>query len=385
LRLFTIAILLVALVAPAAATAEEPVRAFGIESKILGEERIVVVRTPRQYAQGARYPVLYLTDGEAQFEHTVSTVEFLARNERMPELIIVGVFNTDRTRDLTPTSAPLTGGGGEVRRFPTAGGADRFLDFFEKELIPYVDASYRTEPYRIFAGHSFGGLFAMYALVARPGLFQAHVSVAPSLGWDERLIERRLDALLRAKKDLGGSVFITLGEEPPAAKEAFDRVRALLQKRAPRTLEWEALYLPDEDHGSIVLLSHYRALRMIFSGWRMPAGPGGVVAGGFSAVEAHYRRLSGKYGYEVAVPEMIANVVGYQTMNRGEVDAAIDIFLANAARYPRSANVWDSLGEAYEKKGEREKARESYAKAVELGAGDANLETFKANLERLSR
>jgi predicted alpha/beta superfamily hydrolase len=96
---------------------------IGLLSKVMGEERTLFVSVPDSYAKSTRrYPVLYLTDAEAQFEHTSATAAFLARNGFMPEVIVVGVTNTDRTRDLSPSRDP---------KFPTSGGADRFLDFFE--------------------------------------------------------------------------------------------------------------------------------------------------------------------------------------------------------------------------------------------------------------
>ena len=81
----------------------------------------------------------------------------------MPEVILVAVVNTDRTRDLTPTKI--------ADRPGETGGADRFLDFFEKELIPAIESRYRTQKFRVFAGHSLGGLFALHALFTRPELF----------------------------------------------------------------------------------------------------------------------------------------------------------------------------------------------------------------------
>ena len=70
-----------------------------LSSKILGEERTLLVSTPANYAQGsAPLPVLYMTDGDAHLSHTRGTVDFLVRNGLMPPVIVVGVTNTDRTR-----------------------------------------------------------------------------------------------------------------------------------------------------------------------------------------------------------------------------------------------------------------------------------------------
>src|SRR5687767_14741190 len=93
--------LLLVLLVPSLAAQPVPVQ---LESKVLAETRTILVRTPASYAAGTRaYPVLYMTDGDRQIGHTAAVVDFLAREGRMPEVIIVGINNTDRTRDLTPT------------------------------------------------------------------------------------------------------------------------------------------------------------------------------------------------------------------------------------------------------------------------------------------
>lgn len=88
--------------------AQQPSRTT-VDSKVLGETRSVLIRAPASYAAGARsYPVIYLTDGDRQLAHTAATVDFLTREGRMPEVILVGITNTDRTRDLTPTHLEQT-------------------------------------------------------------------------------------------------------------------------------------------------------------------------------------------------------------------------------------------------------------------------------------
>src|SRR5687767_11622017 len=154
--LFVLLVLATAAFGQAPALYDAPAR-FTIKSGVLGEERTILVRTPPGYERNdLRYPILYMTDGDAHLLHTSGTVSFLARNGRMPEMIIVGITNTDRTRDLTPTrvsSMTLPNG---TMQFPTSGGADKFLKFIETELIPQVEAKYRAQPYRVLAGHSFG-------------------------------------------------------------------------------------------------------------------------------------------------------------------------------------------------------------------------------------
>ena len=112
------------------ASAGEPItigEIVTIQSKILGEERTILISTPRNYDRTDEpYPVLYMTDGYAHLTHTRGTVDFLANNGRMPQVIIVAVVNTDRTRDLSPTHVATRTAGGQVREMPTSGGASVF-------------------------------------------------------------------------------------------------------------------------------------------------------------------------------------------------------------------------------------------------------------------
>ena len=186
------------LVAACSAAAAEPItmgETVKLQSKILGEERTVLISTPANYAgRSERYPVLYMTDGDAHLSHTRGTVDFLSRNGLMPDLIIVGVTNTDRTRDLSPTHWVAAREDGTPGPPNTSGGAGKFLEFFAKELFPYVESHYRTAPYRIFAGHSLGGLLALHIMVARPELFHAFIAAAPALRWDNDYPQRASEA-----------------------------------------------------------------------------------------------------------------------------------------------------------------------------------------------
>src|SRR6201988_4529086 len=159
--LFGISVLLMIASVAIAQPATGTVKRFALKSAVLGEERFILVRTPAGYETNKlRYPVLYMTDGDAHMGHTASTIEFLTQNGRLPDLIVVGITNTDRTRDLTPVKSTAKNPAGQLQ-FPTSGGADTFLKFIETELIPEIEKDYRVPPYRILAGHSLGGLFAI--------------------------------------------------------------------------------------------------------------------------------------------------------------------------------------------------------------------------------
>jgi len=377
-------LLLIASVAHAQGTGT--VKKLVLKSAVLGEERTVLIRTPVGYENNnVRYPVLYMTDGDNHIDHTSSTIDFLMRNGRVSDLIVVGITNTDRTRDLTPAKSSAKNAAGELQ-FPTSGGSDNFLKFFETELIPQIEEQYRTQPYRILAGHSLGGLFAIHAMITKTALFNSYIAVSPSLQWENGEAEKRAEDFLKSKKELKVTLFTSIGNETGPISENFDKFKAALSKTNIKDFEWQAERMSDEDHGSVVLRSHYFGLRKIFDGWQAPRDPQtGAVSGGLSGADAHYKKLSDRFGYSIPTPENIVNQIGYQLLNnQDKAEEAIAVFKTNVERYPGSANVYDSLAEAYERTGRIELAEPLYNKARTLGQknNDPNAAVFAANYER---
>jgi uncharacterized protein len=378
--------LAVLLAAAASAAAEGPgLERHRIRSKLLGQEREILVRTPPGYeGHDAPYPVLYVTDGPAQLALLSETVRFLSRNGRMPELVIVGITHVDRTKELTPTRGSLPG---VPLPFETSGGADAFLGFVEKELIPFVEKRYRTAPFRILAGHSFGGLFALHTLTARPELFQARIAVSPTFLWDGELPLRRVEELVAKRPDLATTLVYTVGDEGEENDRAYRRFEAFVSKAGPK-VRAKGIHLAGEDHNTVVFDSHYRALREIFDGWQMPIEEGAIgPKGGVAAVEAHYRAVSERLGMLVAPPEPTLNLAGYQSLQDGKLDEAVATFRRGAELYAGSPNAHDSLGEALEKKGELQAALASHRQAVTLAEKrkDPLLPALRANRDRVER
>ena len=378
----------VLLLISSAALAQQPtgtIKRLGLKSTVLGEERVVLVRTPAGYENNKlSYPVLYMTDGDGHMGHTAATVEFLTQNDRISDLIIVGVTNTDRTRDLTPAKSPAKNAAGELQ-FPTSGGADNFLKFFETELIPQIEKEYRVQPYRIFAGHSFGGLFAIHAMITKPKLFNSYIAVSPSLQWVDAEALKRAETFLGNQKELKLTLFVSLGQEPGPIGDSYEKFIQFLAKTNIKGFEWKAEHMTDEDHGSVVLRSHYAGLRKVFEGWQPERDPtNGAISGGLQGIDAHYKKLSEKFGYSIPTPENLINQIGYRLLFDARPDEAIAVFKTNVERYPGSANVYDSLGEAYERGGRMDLAEPLYNKAMVLGEQnkDPNTAIFKTNYER---
>jgi len=367
-----------------AQNATEPIvigESLSIHSNVLGEDRPLLVYTPNGYeGSGAIYPVMYLLDGDAHFHHTTGILDFLSRNGQMPQMIVVAVPNTDRTRDLTPVTTTDT-----ANRFPTAGGADHFLSFLVDELMPHVNANYRTAPYDILVGHSFGGLFAVYALLERPDAFDAYVSISPSLWWNDGAMITEAKAFFADNGDASGFLFMTMGDEGGQMLAGAWELAAVLETMAPESFDWEFALMEEETHGSIPHRTTYRALERLYDGWQIPDFGRLAEEGGLEAFDAHYAGLSSKYGYEIVTPEGIVNQLGYWYLGQDRVPEAIATFKRNVDVYPGSANVYDSLGDGYDAAGQLQLAEQNYARAVELAEATdhPNLGVYRANLERI--
>ena len=387
----SVCLVLCLFLASISAFAGEPIvigETIKIQSKIMGEERTILVSTPPDYDQGDQsFPVLYMTDGDGHLTHTRGTVDFLSQNGLMPQVIIVGVTNTDRTRDLTPTNAVMTNDDGTEREFPTSGGASKFLDFFQDELFAYVEKHFRTKPYRIFSGHSFGGLFALNAFFSRPDMFHSVLSISPSLLWDEELPLRQAQSFFADRSEVKTTLFVAMGneEEGDPRPNLLDRFEKALQDAEAEGFDWEVRSLPDETHGSVVMRAQYWGLRKVFSPWNLPRDPEtGRFNGGIDGLKAHFSGLSSRYGFTVHPAEAQVNMMGYQALGNDDSEGAIKIFRYNVELYPDSANVYDSLAECLENAGLLDEALVNYTTAVKTAkrVGDQRYDLFNANLDR---
>lgn len=387
--LFATLVLSISMTAPGRAATVAGAERLTLPSKILGEDRTIFVSLPASYARSVqRYPVLYLTDAQWQFDHTWTTAAFLARNGLIPEIIIIGVTNPDRTRDLYATRADFKYGSRTIP-FPNSGNADHFLEFIEKELIPWTEAKYRTAPLRILAGVSAGGNFALHAMRVRPALFQAIIAASPWLAWDDSKELKQLVPFLTGPEVKARTLFFTRGDEGPETKmeAGVDALTRALQARKDASLRWDSAVYPNETHETVVVKSYFDALRMVFAGWSFPRDPQtNSLKGSLGDVKAYYTKLGGRLGYAALPPEGVVNELGYQYLRMKEFDAALAAFRYNTELYTQSANVWDSLGDGLDQAGKKDEALASYQKAVSLAeaSGDPNLEHFRKNLARLS-
>jgi uncharacterized protein len=373
-------------------------KSLSIHSKILGEDRTILIGLPDGYENSrGSYPVLYLLDGDGHFHHTTGTIKFLVNNNKIPPMIVVGITNTDRTRDLTP---PVLLDTAFLNRMPTVGGADNFLKFVKNELIPYVDQNYRSAPFKVLVGHSLGGLLAVHGFINDPNLFHAYIAISPSLWYDKQSFFEPARKFLQSQDSLPPTFYMTMGNEGGYMLGGAMKLAALFEEfnedHPKNRLDWKFEAMPNETHGTVPAKSTYNGLEFIYKDFAPPipetyeeftalmesVGPESLV----NQVLEHYRMISNKYGYPIS-SESTINSLGYGFLTENMVDAAVKAFETNAKNYPNSANVFDSLGDGYKAAGKTEKAKESYRKAIALAekTGDPVLQTSSSKLIALEK
>jgi predicted alpha/beta superfamily hydrolase len=257
-----------------------------LRSTILQETRKFYVHVPASATgpQGAtkRYPVLYLFDADAQFAAATSMMQYLSTNynTRCPEMIVVGILHPDRRKDLTPTHVTADPPFWAPGASKTTGGGEPFIAFIERELLPYIDQHYPTQPRRMLIGHSLGGLAVMQIFVHHTPLFEAYVCIDPSMWWDHQRLLNETKRALETRRFAGTSLYLGIANTADAGMDVqtvlTDTTAATLHMRSGLTLQrffehnpqnglkYRGKYYPDESHMSVPFITEYEALCFLF-------------------------------------------------------------------------------------------------------------------------
>jgi predicted alpha/beta superfamily hydrolase len=262
-----------------------------IHSTILNTNRKIWIYLPasarKMPYKKAHYPILYLLDAESHFSSLTGMIQQLSEingNKVIPEMIVVGIPNMNRSLDLTPTNA-LTGPDGKTYpSFKNSGGGEKFAGFIGKELIPYIDSLYAPASHRTIVGHSFGGLTVMNIMVHHPDLFDHYVAIDPSMWWDSRKLLNETKTALKNKKFEGKHLFIGVANTMPPGMDIRSAVtdtsgmtghiRAILalnesiKNRPANGLQYDYRYYNNDDHSSVPLIAEYDALHLIYQAYK---------------------------------------------------------------------------------------------------------------------
>ena len=369
-----------------------------LASKILHEKRKIWVHVPDSYRQeGAskrRYPVVYLLDGNSHFPSVVGMIHQLSTvngNTICPEMIVVGISNINRLRDLTPTP-----GGGMIpsaadsTRLKNSGGGEKFTAFIEGELIPHIDSLYPTEPYKVFIGHSLGGLLVINTLIHHPNLFNAYVAIDPSMWWANQKLLNTAKQVIASQQYARKALFVGIANTMESAMDtlrvqvdtsgstkhirsilALDR---LLKANGQTGLRYQGKYYGLDDHSSVPLIAEYDALHFIFDSYRLKLTDQDYEEDNTRLADkltTHFTAATRQLGYQVKPPESLVNELGQYMVSQQKFKKAESLFKLNVANYPASFNAYDSFGDYFVAKKDTVSAIANFQKALSLKEASA--------------
>jgi predicted alpha/beta superfamily hydrolase len=357
-----------------------------IHSRVLNEDRTFYIYNPDTNAANRlpAYPVLYLLE-ENDMTMVTGIVSYLsAYNEQIPAMIVVGIPGGATTiRDRTPNHSTFDNFGNRDDSpdswLQSSGGGENFLQFLRDELIPHIEKNYKAASFKILAGHSVGGLSSVYCLYSHPEMFDAYIAVSPSLWWDKGYaINYAKQHSERPNNRRRKFLFLADCPEVGPFNEYVNRFNALLETTRPPQLDYRYVHYPEETHGSAAARGYYDGIRFIYPEWNI--APTDTTA---ALIKQHYRRLSGRLGYQVEPPMGMVNDWASRFLSDSKtIDDAIELFRLNTVNFPDSADAFGRLGDAYVRKGDKRAAATNYQKSLKLSPDNAQIQEKLKDLNR---
>ncbi|MCU0322106.1 MAG: alpha/beta hydrolase-fold protein [Chitinophagaceae bacterium] len=345
-------------------------------SKTLNEDRKLWIYVPDKTAfqsdKEKKYPVMFVLDGESHFYATVGLVQQLSQanlNSILPEMIIVGIENTNRFRDLTPK----------------LNSQSSFETFLSSELIPYINENYKAAPYRILVGHSLGGLLAINILTNQPDMFNAYLAIEPSMWFNnEQVLQQAISKLPNEKlynRKLFVSIANTLPKNVSPNKALKDKTQETQHYRSIRKLDdffkkdkvkgltYTSNYYANENHNSVVLMSQYDGLKNLFNYYNS-----GLTEKDFQDSTAtlvlklrkHYATVTNELDYNVAPPEEFIHYLASDALSKKHYAKAEQLYLFNIENYPKSNKTLAAYADFLVVSKDLKGAEKFYTKSLQL-------------------
>jgi len=231
---------------------------FTIESKEVGETRTICVWTPPNYNENSDpLPVLYMPDGgiKEDFPHIANTIAKLVKNKSIPPVILVGIENTIRGRDLTGSSIKKADG----KYAPITDGAKNFRAFISKELFVEINKRYRVSDKKGIIGESLAGLFVTETFLLNPDLFDFFIAMDPSLWWGKTQLVKQAKNHLANFPDKNIKFWFAGSSAKDISKHTNKLAKAIALE-TPKKLLWKYSDEPNEKHNTIFRATKEKAL-----------------------------------------------------------------------------------------------------------------------------
>ena len=236
---------------------------FTMKSKFVNETRTINVWTPPMYKNSNEsFPVLHMPDGgiKEDFPHIANTISKLITEKSIPPIILVGIENTERGRDLTGYSESEY----DAQFCPQTDGAKNFRAFITQELTTEINNKYRTSKKKGLIGESLSGLFVMETFMQHPESFDFYIAFDPSLWWNEHYLVRNANDLFEKFPDQEVKLWFA-GSSAKDISKYTNELNQVLVNNAPNKLKWKYSDEPKEKHNTIFRATKETALKWVLN------------------------------------------------------------------------------------------------------------------------
>ncbi len=233
-------------------------KTFTIKSKHVKESRVINVWTPPEYQlSNDSLPVLYMPDGgiKEDFPHIANTLFALIKAKKIAPIILVGIENTKRQRDLTgPTEVEK-----DKEIAAETGKSADFRAFLLEELVPEINKTHRTTAQKGLIGESLAGLFVMETFLLKPDAFNFYISFDPSLWWNDHHYDKNVTKYLENFPDQKTAIWFASSSAEGMAK-ATHKIADALKAIPANKLIWKYADEPKEKHNTIFRATKEKAI-----------------------------------------------------------------------------------------------------------------------------
>ncbi|WP_228201334.1 alpha/beta hydrolase [Aliarcobacter skirrowii] len=232
---------------------------FEIESKFHKQNYLIQIYKPKKEMPKNGYEVVYVLDGNATFPYSSIMAQIIDNNTRfnkVPPLIVAIGYVSKELFDVKARSFDYTPPYNGELKFPknrgnsqfVQGGADKFYSFIQKQLKPIIEKNYHINKQKqTLFGHSYGGLFTLYAFLNHSKDFQNFVAASPSIWWNDYYILKKLKES-KLKLNSYTKLFLSVGEIENKNKEISDIQTFASFLKDLKNLEISILHISNASH-----------------------------------------------------------------------------------------------------------------------------------------
>ena len=335
------------------------------QSKMLDKTVPLSIHLPANYDNSKKtYPVLYMLGSHyrARFAMLASTLDYMGETQ-IPEMILIGVDLPEGNRILLPTRE------NQNTKIP-----DGYIDFFETELIPQINNTYRTAPFNVLFGGSNSGFFSIYTLLKKPLLFNAYFASSPSLSNMPEMMQQKIKSgLLKTLPENRFLHIIYSDDDREATTKSIAEFSTILKKHKPESFHYKVDELVNQGH--VPAVDFIQFLISLYPDYNPYENLNTL-----DKIVQHFDKLSKRYGHEMKPTiSMILNL-GVDAIRSKNLFVAEKIFQYFIKIYPDAKESYVGMGIVRREQGQFEEAKTLYKKALTI---DPDYSAAKIQLQRL--